>query len=76
MSFGGRLAQFRAIRTWNPERRACSSDEEFDWGKGSGLGDVPKQVQSKKHARRESARLSLWQLCEVVFDKAVHGIKD
>jgi hypothetical protein len=29
MSFGGRLAQFRAIQAWNSERRAWSSAEEF-----------------------------------------------
>jgi len=30
MSFGGRLAQIRAIQAWNSERRAWSSAEEFD----------------------------------------------
>ena len=32
MSFGGRLAQIRAIQAWNSERRAWSSAEEFDRG--------------------------------------------
>jgi len=30
MSFGGRLAQIRAIQAWTSERRAWSSAEEFD----------------------------------------------
>ena len=30
MSFGGRLAQIRAIQAWNSERRAWSSTEELD----------------------------------------------
>ena len=32
MSFGGRLAQIRAIQAWNSERRAWSSAEEFGLG--------------------------------------------
>jgi hypothetical protein len=32
MSFGGRLAQIRAIQAWNSERRAWSFAEEFDRG--------------------------------------------
>jgi hypothetical protein len=30
MSFGGRLAQIRAIQAWNSARRAWLSAEEFD----------------------------------------------
>ncbi len=32
MSFGGRLAQIRAIQAWNSERRAWFSAEEFARG--------------------------------------------
>jgi len=32
MSFGGRLAQIRAIQAWNSARRAWSSAEEFAFG--------------------------------------------
>jgi len=41
MSFGGRLAQIRAIQAWNSERRAWSSAEEFD------RADAPMQAQRK-----------------------------
>jgi hypothetical protein len=33
MSFGGRLAQIRAIQAWTSARRAWSSAEEFGWGR-------------------------------------------
>ena len=33
MSFGGRLAQIRAIQAWNSTRRAWSSAEEFGLGR-------------------------------------------
>jgi len=46
MSFGGRLAQIRAMQACNPERRAWSSVEELNWGKESELGDAPLQAQS------------------------------
>ena len=39
-SFGGRLAQIRAIQAWNSERRAWSSAEEFC------RSDAPRQAQS------------------------------
>jgi hypothetical protein len=58
MSFGGRLAQIRAIQAWNSARRAWSSAEEFDWGKASELGDAPLQVQSDKRALSLRARFS------------------
>ncbi|SRR5258708_37628835 len=45
-SFGGRLAQIRAMQACNPERRAWSSVEELDRGKASELGDAPLQAQS------------------------------
>jgi hypothetical protein len=32
MSFGGRLAQIRAIQAWNSARRAWSSAEELAFG--------------------------------------------
>ena len=32
MSFGGRLAQIRAIQAWNSARRAWPSAEEFAFG--------------------------------------------
>jgi len=50
MSFGGRLAQIRAIQAWNSARRAWFSAEEFAWGKESEWGDAPLQVQSDKRA--------------------------
>jgi hypothetical protein len=50
MSFGGRLAQIRAIQAWTSARRAWSSAEEFDWGKKSESGDAPLQAQSAKRA--------------------------
>jgi len=37
-SFGGRLAQIRAMQACNPERRAWSSAEELNRGKESDLG--------------------------------------
>ena len=40
MSFGGRLAQIRAIQAWTSERRAWSSAEELD------RSDAPMQAQS------------------------------
>ena len=45
-SFGGRLAQCRAIQAWNSTRRAWSSAEEFGWSKDSGLSNAPLQAQS------------------------------
>jgi len=39
MSFGGKLAQIRAIQAWNSDRRAWSSAEEF------GRADAPMQAQ-------------------------------
>ena len=43
-SFGGRLAQIRAIQAWNSERRAWSSAEEFC------RANVPRQAPSIKRA--------------------------
>src|SRR5216684_1477525 len=45
-SFGGRLAQIRAMQACKPERRAWSSAEELNLGKESDLGDAPSQAQS------------------------------
>jgi len=42
MSFGGRLAQIRAIQAWNSERRAWSSAEEFDLGVSALAGPEDK----------------------------------
>jgi len=50
MSFGGRLAQVRAMQACNPERRAWSSVEELDHGKESDLADASLQAQSIKRA--------------------------
>jgi len=50
MSFGGRLAQIRAMQACNPERRAWSSAEELARCKESDLGDAPLQAQSAKRA--------------------------
>jgi hypothetical protein len=50
MSFGGRLAQVRAMQACNPERRAWSSAEELDRGKESDLRNAPLQAQSIKRA--------------------------
>ncbi len=43
MSFGGRLAQIRAIQAWNSTRRAWSSAEEFDLG--------PVSIEAKRPCR-------------------------
>jgi len=50
MSFGGRLAQIRAMQACNPARRAWSSAEEVDRGRQSDLGAAPLQAQSDKCA--------------------------
>ncbi len=71
MSFGGRLAQIRAIQAWNSARRAWFSAEEFAWGKESELGDAPLQVQSDKRALSPRACFSRGGFCKVVFGKAV-----
>jgi hypothetical protein len=46
MSFGGRLAQVRAMQACKPERRAWSSAEGFNRSKESDFGDAPLQAQS------------------------------
>ena len=46
MSFGGRLAQIRAIQAWNSERRAWSSVEEFDRGGCAQAGPEEKRAPS------------------------------
>ncbi len=66
-SFGGRLAQIRAIQAWNSARRAWSSAEEFDGGKSSEFGDAPLQVQSDKRAPSPRAGFSRGRLGNVVF---------
>jgi len=71
MSFGGRLAQIRAIQAWNSARRAWFSAEEFAWGKESELGDAPLQVQSDKRAFSPRACFSRGWFCKAVFGKAV-----
>ena len=71
MSFGGRLAQIRAIQAWNSARRAWSSAEEFDLGKRSESGDAPMQVQSDKRAFSPRACFSRGGFCKAVFGKAV-----
>jgi hypothetical protein len=76
MSFGGRLAQIRAIQAWNSARRAWSSAEEFDSSGESELDEAPMQIQSVKRALALRASFSFVELCEVVFGKAVLRIKD
>ena len=57
MSFGGRLAQIRAIQAWNSERRAWSSAEEFDRGGRAHAGPEDKRAPSSRavFARGERA---------------------
>ena len=57
MSFGGRLAQIRAIQAWNSERRAWSSAEEFDRGGCAHAGPEDKRAPSSRavFARGERA---------------------
>ena len=57
MSFGGRLAQIRAIQAWNSERRAWSSTEEFDRGGCAHAGPEDKRAPSSRavFARGERA---------------------
>ena len=57
MSFGGRLAQIRAIRARNSERRAWSSAEEFDRGGSAHAGPEDKRAPSSRavFARGERA---------------------
>ena len=57
MSFGGRLAQIRAIQAWNSERRAWSSAEEFDRGGCAHTGPEDKRAPSSRavFARGERA---------------------
>jgi hypothetical protein len=75
MSFGGRLAQYRAMQACKPERRAWSSAEELDRGKESGLGDAPFQAQSINAlplpARVFCAGRGRGEWGQVVFGKAV-----
>ena len=62
MSFGGRLAQIRAIQAWNSERRAWSSAEEFDRGGCAHAG--PEDKCGGRGARRFSEKL-----CGKAFQK-------
>ena len=75
MSFGGRLAQIRAMQACNPERRAWSSAEELDRGKESDLGNVPLQAPSINAlplpARFFRAGRGRGEWGQVVFGKAV-----
>jgi len=71
MSFGGRLAQVRAMQACKPERRAWPSAEELNRGKESDLGDAPLQVQSDKRALSPRACFSRGGFGKVVFGKAV-----
>src|SRR6267142_3065557 len=56
-SFGGGLAQIRAIQAWNSERRAWSSAEEFDRGGCAHAGPEDKCAPSSRavFARGERA---------------------
>ena len=56
-SFGGRLAQIRAIQAWNSGRRAWSSAEEFDRGGCAHAGPEDKRAPSSRavFARGERA---------------------
>ena len=47
-SFGGRLAQIRAIQAWNSERRAWSSAEEFGRGGCAHAGPEDKRAPSSR----------------------------
>jgi hypothetical protein len=47
-SFGGRLAQIRAIQAWNSERRAWSSAEELDQGACALAGPEHKRALSSR----------------------------
>ena len=61
MSFGGRLAQIRAIQAWNSERRAWSSAEEFDRGGCAHAGPEDKRASSPRaeFARGEAGERGL-----------------
>ena len=75
MSFGGRLAQVRAMQACNPERRAWSSVEELDHGKESDLADASLQAQSINalplSARVFRAGRGRGEWGQAVFGKAV-----
>jgi hypothetical protein len=75
MSFGGRLAQIRAIQAWTSERRAWSSPEEFDRGKRSDWRNAPLQAQSLNApplpAQVFRAGRGRGEWGQVVFGKAV-----
>jgi hypothetical protein len=68
MSFGGRLAQIRAIQAWNSERRAWSSAEEFDRGGCADAGPEDKRASSP---RAGFARGEAGERGKVICGKAV-----
>src|SRR5262249_13629205 len=55
-SFGGRLAQIRAIQAWNSERRARSSAGEFDRGECALAGPEHKRARSSHACRSRGER--------------------
>ncbi len=69
MSFGGRLAQIRAIQAWNSERRAWSSAEEFDRGGCAHAGPEDKRAPSPRAVFGVGRGRGEWG--QMVFGKAV-----
>ena len=61
MSFGGRLAQIRAIQAWNSDRRAWSFAEESDRGGCAHSGPEDKRASSPRaeFARGEAGERGL-----------------
>jgi len=69
MSFGGRLAQIRAIQAWTSGRRAWSSAEEFDRGGRAHSGPESKRAPSPRAVFRVGRGRGEWGV--VLFGKAV-----
>jgi hypothetical protein len=63
-SFGGRLAQIRAIQAWNSERRAWSSAEEFDRGGCAHAGPEDKRAPSPRAVFRVGRGRGEWGVAQ------------
>jgi hypothetical protein len=70
MSFGGRLAQVRAIQAWTSERRAWSSAEELNRGEFALAGPEHKRGGSgaKRFPVRQFGRRSSVRPFCIAFD--------
>jgi hypothetical protein len=75
MSFGGRLAQIRAMQACNPARRAWSSAEEVDLGRQSDWATRPCRLRAinalplPAHIFRAGRGRGEWG--QAIFGKAV-----